>query len=60
MCGWVEYHPSTKLWSYLIKFQITQQDSGDDHSSEAEAVLALKRVIEILARGDSNTIRSVE
>jgi len=58
MFGWVEYHPSTKSWTFTFKYQVTGTYGGMS-PSEAEAVLELKRAIDIVSSGGT-TIRSVD
>lgn len=58
MHGWVEYHPSTKTWTYTLKLQITTVHK-ETLDTEAEAVLQLKRAIEI-AIGGGVSIRSID
>lgn len=59
MHGWVEYHPSTKTWSYSIKWQTTFTHMGEA-AKEAEAVLELKTAIDVLSTGGLATVRSIE
>jgi len=58
MFGWVEYHPSTKSWTYTIKFQVTYKHEGE-MPSEAAAVLEVKRAIDSIPM-TSRTVRSIE
>lgn len=48
--GWVEYHPVSKTWEFVIKLQYVQVHRGET-PSEAEAVLEIKRAIEIAVGG---------
>ena len=58
MHGWVEYHPGTRTWSYRLKTLVTFTHEGDTRT-EAEAVLELKRAIDILTATNSTT-RSID
>lgn len=58
MSGWVEYHPGTKSWSYKLKWIITTEHQ-EGAATEAEAVLELKRTIDILMQ-NATTMRSVD
>jgi len=58
MHGWVEYHPVTRTWTHTVKIQSTTTLKGEA-PSEAEAVLELKKVIEIAA-GGGTSLRSID
>lgn len=58
MHGWVEYHPVSKTWTYKVKLLVTQTYEGEA-PTEAEAVLEVKRVIEIVAVGGTS-FRSID
>jgi hypothetical protein len=53
MHGWVEYHPSTKSWTYRLRFETKFTHEGEART-EAEAVLELKCAIDILASSARN------
>lgn len=60
MHGWVEFHPSSKMWSYSFKFQTTNVAKGE-MKTEAEAVLQIKTVIDLIKSGSADTsIRSID
>jgi hypothetical protein len=57
MHGWVEYHPSTKTWSYKMRFETRFTHEGEART-EAEAVLELKVAIDVLSNSSRN--RSID
>lgn len=50
--GWVEYHPSAKTWTFRLRWLTTFTHEGETRT-EAEAVLEVKRAIDILTKKDS-------
>lgn len=57
MSGKAEYHPRTKLWSYIVRFLYPVTHRGQA-GSEAEARLEIKKLIDIAASGNNKHVRT--
>lgn len=57
--GWLEFHPVTKVWSYVVKFLYPVTHRGQV-SSEAEAALEIKKLLETAAQGSNKHVRTVD
>lgn len=59
MHGYVEYKPKQKIWIYKLKLQHTVTLEGEQQT-EAEAVLELKKNIELAQAGKNKNARTVD
>jgi hypothetical protein len=57
--GKIEFHPRRGVWSYILKllYPVTH---GGEKSSEAEATLELKKLIDTAAGGNNKHVRSTD
>lgn len=57
--GWAEFHPVKKTWSYVVKLLYPVTHRGEA-STEAEATLEIKKLIDTAASGNNKHVRSVD
>lgn len=57
--GKIEFHPGTKVWTYILKLIYPVTHRGKAHT-EAEATLELKKLMDTAATGNNKHVRSIE
>lgn len=57
--GWLEYIPSRKIWRSVLKL-VYPVTHNEEHKTEAEAELHIKKLIDTAASGNNKHVRSTD